>query len=161
MGRGWSSGAREVSFTILVTLLSSDRDMILSRSLVTLSSLGRGCRAGGLGAAVEVVGHKRHLLDGRLPHLLAHLDEQSAGGEESVAHLIERRLRTATHCVPFLCEPFCTRAMAMFLPSVGEGMPDVTTPGRRRESVRALREARSRQLTNSSAFVRGIDRRAL
>ena len=37
------------------------------------------------------------------------------------------RTSTAT-AVPFLCDPFLTYPIAMFFPSEGEGIPDVTVP---------------------------------
>ena len=46
-----------------------------------------------------------------------------------VTTALRNLFRTSTSTsVPFLCHPDVTYAMAMFFPSVGDGMPDVTAP---------------------------------
>jgi len=46
-----------------------------------------------------------------------------------VTTALRNLFRTSTLIsVPFLCHPDVTYAMAMFFPSVGDGIPDVTVP---------------------------------
>lgn len=74
--------------------------------------------------------------------------------------LLTRFLTSTASSVPFLCNPLCTYPIAMFFPSVGDGMPEVIVPAPRHRMSTHPREY-SRGLTDLLLRRRVDDLRAL